>query len=150
MSLSGFIKSVLDVCPWCLSCLDSLSVFVLHSPAEVNLRTIWRRQLLLITFPCWQPDLVSSNTVVNELSFEGGGLTLFKEVSPRMRVTWELIRGLGNAGSSLPSVQAYLTLKAGSVTSSFKKIQLKHIKDIWLKTNFTRNVKELSIPLSFW
>ena len=70
---------------------------------EVNLRTIWRRQLLLITTPCRQPDLVSSSTVINRLSFGGSSLTLFKGVSPRMRVARELLRGLGDTGSSLPS-----------------------------------------------
>ena len=65
MSPSGFIKSVLDVCPvW-----DAFSVFVLRFSAEINLRTIWRRQLLLITTPCRQSDLVSSTTVVYGLSF---------------------------------------------------------------------------------
>ena len=58
-----------QVCPWCQLCLSPLSVSVLCSPAEVNLRTIWRRQLLHITTPCRQPDLVASSTVVNGLSF---------------------------------------------------------------------------------
>ena len=42
---SGFIKSVIDVC----SAWVPFSVSVLCSPAEVNLRTVWRRQLLHIT-----------------------------------------------------------------------------------------------------
>ena len=67
---SGFIKSVLDVC----SIWVPLSVSVLCSPAEVNLRTVWRRQLLRIITPCRQPDLASSSTVVNGLSF--GAVTL--------------------------------------------------------------------------
>ena len=53
-----------QVCPWCLLCLVPLNVSVLCSPAEVNLRTIWRRQLLRITISFRQPDLVSSTTVV--------------------------------------------------------------------------------------
>ena len=84
MSPSGFTKSVLDVWPvWvpqrlCPSASFSLSVFVLCSLAEVNLRTICWRLLLLITTPCQQPDLASSTTVVNRLSFGDSGLTLFK------------------------------------------------------------------------
>ena len=80
-----------------------LSVSVLCSPAEVNLRTVWRRQLLHITTPCRQPDLVASSTVVNRLSFGGSSLTLFKGVGPRMGTPESFIRGLGNTGSFLPS-----------------------------------------------
>ena len=96
---SGFIKSVLDVSSaWVL-----LSVSVLCSPAEVNLRTIWRRQLFHITTPCRQPDLVAGFTVVNGLSFWGSSLTLFKGFGPRMESLESFIRGLGNTGSFLPS-----------------------------------------------
>ena len=62
----------------------SLSVSVLYSPAEVNLRTIWRRQLLHIITPCRQPDLAARSTVINGLTFGDSGLTLFKGVGPRM------------------------------------------------------------------
>ena len=96
---SGFIKSVLDVS----SAWVSLSVSVLCSPAEVNLRTIWRRQLFHITTPCRQPDLVAGSTVVNGLSFGGSSLTLFKGFGPRMGSPESFTRGLGNTGSSLPS-----------------------------------------------
>ena len=89
---SGFIKSVLDVC----FVFVPLSVSVLCSPAEVNLRTIWRRQLLQITTPCRKPDLVSSSTVVNELSLGGSSLTLFKGFGPRMGSPESFIRGLVN------------------------------------------------------
>ena len=92
-----------QVCPWCLLCLSPLSVSVLCSPAEVNLRTVWRRQLLYITTPWRQPDLVASSTVVNGLSFGGSSLTLFKGFGPRMEPPESFIRGLGNPGSSLLS-----------------------------------------------
>ena len=72
---SSFIKSVLDVC----SVWVPLSVSVLCSPAEVNLRTIWRRQLLHIITPCRQPDLVASSTVVNGLSFGAVALPYSKD-----------------------------------------------------------------------
>ena len=68
---------------------------------EVNLRTIWRRQLLP------SPPLAGSQTGVQYhlgqwVVIRDSSLTIFKGVDPRMRVTRELIRGLGNAGSSLP------------------------------------------------
>ena len=85
-----------QVCPWCQLCLGPLSVSVLRSPAEVNLRTVWRRQLLRITTPCQQPDLVSSSTVVNGLTFGESSLTLFKEFGPRMGSPESFIRGLRN------------------------------------------------------
>ena len=96
---SGFIKCVLDVS----SAWVPLSVTVLCSPAGVNLRTVWRRQLLHITTPCRQPDLVASFTVVNRLTFGGSSLTLFKGVGPRMGSPESFLRGLGYPGSSLPS-----------------------------------------------
>ena len=90
---SGFIKSVLDVCSiWVL-----LSISVLCSPAEVNLRTIWRRQLLHITTPCQQPDLVSSSTVVNGLSF-GAVALLYSKGSAQ---GWGLLRASSGFGESL-------------------------------------------------
>ena len=96
---SGFIKSVIDVSSvW----VPSASL-ILRSPAEVNLRTIWRRQLLHITTPCRQPDLVASSTVVNGLSFGGSSLVLFKVNGPRMGSSESFILGLGNTSSSLPS-----------------------------------------------
>ena len=107
---SGFIKSVLDVC----SAWVPLSVSVLCSPAEVNLRTIWRRQLLHITTPCQQPDLVASSTVVNGLIFGGSSLTLFKGVGPRMGSPqgWGHLRASSGVWGILvhpsPPVQAYL------------------------------------------
>ena len=96
---SSFVKSVLDVS----SSWVSLSVSVLCSPAEVNLRTIWRRQLLHISTPCRQPDLVSSSTVVNGLSF--GTVTL--PYSKGSVQGWGHLRASsgvwGIYGSSLPS-----------------------------------------------
>ena len=71
--------------------------------AEVNLRTVWKWQLLHITTPCRQPDLVASSTVVNGLSFGDSSLTVFKGFGTRMGSPESFIRGLGNTGSSLPS-----------------------------------------------
>ena len=79
-----------------------LSVSVLCSPFEVNLRTIWRRQLLHITTPCRQPDIVARSTVVNGLLFGGSSLTLFKGIGPRMGHL-RASSGLGNTVSSLLS-----------------------------------------------
>ena len=83
---SGFIKFVLDVC----SAWVPLSVSVMCSPAEINLRTIWRRWLLHITTPCRQPDLVVRSTLVNGLTFGGSSLILFKGFGPKDGATWEL------------------------------------------------------------
>ena len=83
-----------QVCPWCLLCLGPLSVSVLCSPAEVNLRTIRRRQLLHISVPCRQPDLASSYTVVNSLSFRQWSYPI-QRVRPKDGVTWELHSGFG-------------------------------------------------------
>ena len=95
---SGFIKSPLDVC----SCWVLLSVSVLRSPTEVNLRTIWRRQFLHITTPCRQPDLMARSTVVEGLH-SGAVASPIQRGWPKDLVTWELLRGLGYSGSSLPS-----------------------------------------------
>ena len=92
-----------QVCPWCQLCLSPLSISVLWSPAEVNLRTVWRRQLLRITTPCRQPDLVASSTVVNGLSFGAVVLPYSKGSAQRMRPPESFIRSLGYPGSSLPS-----------------------------------------------
>ena len=84
-----------QVCPWCQLCLGPPSVSVLCSPAEVNLRTVWRRQLLLITTPCRQPDLVACSTVVNGLSFGAVALLYSKGSAQRMEPPESFIRGLG-------------------------------------------------------
>ena len=82
MSPSGFIKSVFDVCPcWVPRCLfPTLSTVV-------NLRTIWRRQLLSSSplagsqtwWQTWWPDPPWS-----KVDIRGSNLTLFKGVGPRM------------------------------------------------------------------
>ena len=95
---SGFIKIVLDVCSfWVL-----LSAFVLRSPAEVNLSLLGGDDFSS------SPPLAGSQTwwpvpPWSKVSIRGSGLTLFKGVSPRMRVARELLRGLGDTGSSLPT-----------------------------------------------
>ena len=95
---TGFIKFFLDVCfVW------ALSVFVMRSPAEVNLRTVWRGQLLHITTPCRQPDLVAISTVINGLSFGAAALPYSKGSAQ----WWGHLRASsgewGITGSSLPS-----------------------------------------------
>ena len=92
-----------QVCHWCQLCLSPLSVSVLCSSSEVNLRTVWRRQLLRITTPCRQPDLVASSTVVNGLTFGAVALLYSKGSTQRMGPPESFILGLGNPGSSLPS-----------------------------------------------
>ena len=92
-----------QVCPWFLPCLGPPQRLCHVLSTEVNLRTVWRGQLLHITTPCRQPDLVASSTVVNGLSFGRSSLTLFKGFGPRMRPPEIFIRGLGNTGSSLSS-----------------------------------------------
>ena len=93
-----------QVCP----CWVPLSVFVLRSPAEVHLRTIWRRQLLHITTPWRQPDPMARSTVVNGLTFGGSTLTLFKVVAQG----WGHLRASSWVWGILvhpsPPVQAYL------------------------------------------
>ena len=76
---------------------------VLCFPAEVNLRTVWRRQLHRITTPCRQPDLMAGSTVVNGLSFGAVALPYSKGSAQRMGPLESFIRGLGYTGSSLPS-----------------------------------------------
>ena len=85
-----------------------LSVSVLCSLAEVNLRTIWRRQLFHITTPCRQPDLVTSSTVVNGLSFGAVALSYSKGSAQG----WGYLRALSGVWGILahpsPSGWAYL------------------------------------------
>ena len=61
-----------------------------------------------ISVPCRQPDLGVQFHSGQRLAFGGSGLTLFKGVSPRMRVAQELLRGLGILVHPSPPVQAYL------------------------------------------
>ena len=89
-----------QVCPWYLLCLGPPQRLCHVISAEVNLRTIWRGQLLHITTPCRQLDLVVSSTLVNWLSFGGSSLTLFKGFGPRMGSPESFIRGLEKSGSS--------------------------------------------------
>ena len=129
---SGFIKSVLDVCPWCLSlmsvldvcpwCLSLMSVLdvcpwclsfmsvLSGSPqrlchvlsTEVNLRTIWRRQLLRSPFiagsPTWCP--------VQQWSMgchSGQWPYPIQRGRPKDEGHQRANPGLGYSGSSLPS-----------------------------------------------
>ena len=100
------LMSVLDVCPWCLSLMSVLA----GSPqflcpalsTELNLRTIWRRQLLP------SPPLACNPTSCPVPPWSRGCHSrqkpcLFQRSRPEDGVTWEPIPGLEYTGSSLPS-----------------------------------------------
>ena len=126
---SGFIKSVLDVCPWCLSlmsvldvcpwCLSLLSVLAVCPcclsllglsqclcPAlstEVNLSPSGEGNFSS------SPPLADSQTWCPISPWSMGcysrsvSLPYSKGSAPRLRVTRELFRGFGNSGSSISS-----------------------------------------------
>ena len=99
-----FHQSVLIVCSyWVL-----FSVSILCSPAEVNLRTVWRRQLLHITTPCRQPDLVASSIVVNGLIFGAVALPYSKGLAKGLGHLSASSRILGILVHPFPPIQAYL------------------------------------------
>ena len=96
---SGFTPDRPEVCSLPS---PSQSLFPAFYSSEIKHNTFTRGSFFNL-FSCRKPNMVPSTTVVQGSHSEDGLFTLFNGRRAVDGTSWELIRGLGYSGSSLPS-----------------------------------------------